>query len=100
MLLEDVYAKLKKQHLCSSAYQFSVDYLGKSPSYYSVLKARNEEPSIEAVVTLEFALKQKAALFGDYHPVLVRTKAELNRLGEQVGAQREIFARRILLNSM
>ena len=89
MLLEDVYAKLKKQHLCSSAYEFSEFFLGKSKSYYSVLKARNEEPSIDAIATLEFALKAKAELFSDNHPVFIRVKNELETLSEQATRFRE-----------
>ncbi|WP_167367348.1 DUF6626 family protein [Solemya elarraichensis gill symbiont] len=50
MLIDNVYEKLRENDLCSSAYEFSTNYLGKSRSYYSVLKARQLEPSISAIV--------------------------------------------------
>jgi hypothetical protein len=90
MLLEKVYDELRQLHLCSSAYKFSVNYLGKSPSYFSVLKARNEEPSIEALVTLEAALNRKACLYGDAHPCLTRTRKLLVELAKEVGAHRAL----------
>lgn len=89
MVLEEVYRQLQQRNLCNSAYEFSVLFLGKSKSYYSVLKARNEEPSIDAIATLEFALKAKAALYSERHSVFIRTKNDLETLGEQVKRCRE-----------
>ena len=50
---------MKEAHLVASAYQFSEKYLGRSRNYYSVLKARNMEPSIGAILTLEYELQKQ-----------------------------------------
>ena len=59
MYLEDLYQEMKEAHLVASAYQFSEKYLGRSRNYYSVLKARNMEPSIGAILTLEYELQKQ-----------------------------------------
>lgn len=88
MLLEEIYTALRRQHLCTSAYDFSVNYLGKSPSYFSVLKARNDKPSIEAIVTLEMALHRRANLYGSSHPFLIQTREKLIELENEVASYR------------
>ena len=100
MLLDDVYARLKKERLCSSAYEFSVRFLGKSPGYYSVLKARDEQPSIEAVVTLETALMHKASLFSNTHPIFVKARESLFQLSKDVADYRAVRVRSKLSNSL
>ena len=89
MLLDTIYQKLHEQSVCESGYEFSVRYLGKSRSYYSVLKARKEEPSIEALSTLEISLKNTSAIFSDRHPVLTRTRITLQQLSDEVKSYRE-----------
>lgn len=59
MYLEKHYRELREADLCASAYEFSERFLGKSRNYYSVLKARKLEPSIDALVSLEYALQKQ-----------------------------------------
>lgn len=89
MLIEDVFQQLQKEKLCDSAYDFSTRYLGKSRSYYSVIKARNERPSIEAIATLEIALQNTANLYSkNSHPVIVKVHHSLCKLSNDVGNYR------------
>jgi len=55
-MIEEIYKDLKKQKKCNSGYQFSREFLGKSNSYYSVLKARKEEPTLDVITVLEYVL--------------------------------------------
>jgi hypothetical protein len=59
MGLYDIYETLNKIDLCDSAYSFSTDYLGKSKSYYSVLKAKEKEAGIDSILWLETVLREK-----------------------------------------
>jgi hypothetical protein len=90
MCLEEVYEELRKYGLCESAYEFSRSYMKKSPSYYSVLKARNLEPSLGALCVLEQSLIIKASYYDGYDlPVLLNMKGRLMRLSEDVSGQRQ-----------
>ena len=64
MYLEDLYQEMRAAQLVASAYEFSEKYLGRSRNYYSVLKARNMEPSIAAIVSLEYALQKQVDIAG------------------------------------
>ena len=64
MYLENDYAELREAELVTSAYEFSEKYLGRSRNYYSVLKARNMEPSIGAILALEYALQKQVDIAG------------------------------------
>lgn len=91
MLIEQVFKKLQNEKLCNSAYDFSVRYLGKSKSYYSVIKARKKMPSIATIATLEMALKNTAFLFSNSsHPVINKTHQSLYELYSKVGNYREL----------
>ena len=59
MFLENLYDEMRRAQLVRSAYDFSRKYLGRSPNYYSVLKARQLEPSIGTVLNLEKAISQE-----------------------------------------
>jgi len=59
MYLEELYQEMREARLVASAYEFSEKYLGRSRNYYSVLKARNMEPSIGAILVLEYALQKQ-----------------------------------------
>ena len=96
MLIESIYNKLHDQNICDSAYDFSVRFLGKSRSYYSVLKTRNVQPSMEVIATLEIALKNTSSLFSDRHPVLTKTRITLQDLAVDVGQYREQLSNEIL----
>lgn len=85
MELQEVYNELKQLNLCKSAYDFSVEYLGKDRSYYSVLKATNTPPSIEALVMLDFALTQNVRELGNSdHPVIQRTYIACDRMSSEI----------------
>ena len=64
MYLENLYEELREADLVASAYEFSEKYLGRSRNYYSVLKARNMEPSIGAILTLEYVLNEEVDSIG------------------------------------
>lgn len=86
MQLQDVYLQLKSMNLCKSKYQFSTEFLGMSKSYYSsVILARNEQPSINVLSTLEYALKWLAALLNSKeHLAVLSVRDKLLWLAEQV----------------
>lgn len=89
MELQAVYEELHNTHMCKSAYDFSTDYLGKSKSYYSVLKASKAVPSIEALSMLENALSEKAIHYDNrkYEAYNIKRK-QLSSLSNTVGAMR------------
>ena len=96
MLIETIYQKLYDQDICDSGYDFSVRFLGKSQSYYSVIKSRKEQPSIEVIATLEIALKNTSNLFSDRHPIFTKTRISLQDLAVDVGQYREHLSNEIL----
>lgn len=71
--LDSVFKKLKAVKLCKSQYAFSRDYLQKSPSYLSHIKATNKSPSVCVLMTLHLALYERATHlnepenYTDYH---------------------------------
>ena len=64
MYLEELYQEMREAQLVASAYEFSEKYLGRSRNYYSVLKARKMEPSIGAILMLEYALNEQVDSIG------------------------------------
>ncbi len=89
MIIEDVYMKLQQENLCGSAYDFSTHFLGKSRSYYGVIKTRKDKPSIEAIATLEVALKNTANLYSsNSHPQITKIHRSLCDLSNDVGKYR------------
>lgn len=58
--LDSVFRELKTVKLCKSQYAFSRDFLGKSPSYMSHIKATNKEPSVESLMILHLKLYELA----------------------------------------
>ena len=96
MLIESIYEKLHDQNICDSGYDFSTRFLGKSKSYYSVIKSRKKQPSIEAISTLEIALKNTSCLFSDRHPIFTKTRISLQSLSNDVKQYREILSNEIL----
>jgi|GEM_PF-4240410 len=89
MIIEDVFEQLKNDNVCRTAHEFSEDFLGRSPSYYSMLKARRREPSTETLITLEHALRSTATIFAsNRYPYFVRTHKHLLDLVESVRAFR------------
>lgn len=85
MKIQSVYEELKGANLCKSAYDFSVVYLGKNRSYYSVLKATRSEPSIEALVMLDYVLALKAGeLSHSDHHVIKQAHATVTGLSSGI----------------
>jgi len=85
MKIQEIYEELKQEQLCKTGYDFSRDYFNKDRSYYSVLKAKDMEPSIEALVMLNFALQRRERIFGVSEFEQVREKAsKLNALQAEV----------------
>ena len=90
MNIQTIYEQLKNDHLCDSAYDFSENYLGKAKSYYSVLKARNAEPSTDALVMLELSLKEKALVFeSDTYEFYSRLRTGLLLMSNEVRDYRD-----------
>lgn len=90
MELQNIFEELHNVHVCKSGYEFSTHYLGKSKSYYSVLKALEAEPSIDALSILETALKEKASEYtNDKYEIFRIRREQLLSLSDKVGAMRE-----------
>ena len=90
MKIKEIYEQLHEANLCDSAYDFSENYLGKAKSYYSVLKARNAEPSTDALVMLELSLKDKALVFeSDTYEFYSRLRTGLLLLSNEVRDYRD-----------
>lgn len=61
-ILATAYKELKRSELAKSQYEFSARWLGKGRSYYSWLKSRQAEPSIEALTCLLVRMDRKIEL--------------------------------------
>jgi hypothetical protein len=93
LVIEKVFEQLRNDNVCRTAHEFSEDFLGRSPSYYSMLKARRREPSTEALLTLELSLRSAARIFeSNRYPYFVRTHKHLLELVECVTALRQANA--------
>jgi hypothetical protein len=85
MLLNDIYTQLRYDNVVRNAYQFSTQFLNKNESYYSVLKTREQEPSIATLIYLEKELIETAAFYKKYnYPHFNRTYNHLLPLIERV----------------
>ena len=90
MELQKIFDELHDVHVCNSAYEFSTRFLGKSKSYYSVLKAKELEPSIDALSILEIALKDKALSYAnDKYEIFAVRRKQLLSLSDKVNALRQ-----------
>jgi len=89
-MIDAVFEQLKNDSVCESAYQFSREFLGRSPSYYSVLKSRKKQATIDVLFTLEFALENKAKAYNNNnYPFFIRTRNHLLQMKEAVREYRE-----------
>ena len=89
MKLQNIFEELNKVYLCDNAYEFSTQYLGKSKSYYSVLKTNKLNPSISTLAVLEMALKNKASEFvDDRFDIFAVRRKQLLKLSDTVKAMR------------
>lgn len=87
MLIQEIYDVLKQERLCKSGYAFSRDYMRKGRSYYSVLKARDGKPSIEAWTMLNYALQVRAQMLASSENDMVQVAAQrLSALQQAVAA--------------
>lgn len=89
--LEDIYRSLKEQNLLQSQYEFSSQWLGKSRSYYSALKAQGRNCTIEPLLALQHKLEQRKLLLLYVKPDCPRHNMEpkielLNRLQSDIVA--------------
>ena len=62
-LLNEAYGFLRRTGLVKSQEDFSKRFLHKSPRYYSMLKARDKQASVEALATLAARLQKLAETF-------------------------------------
>ena len=89
-MIDLVYEQLRNDSVCVSACQFSREFLGRSSSYYSVLKARKQHPTTDVLFTLEYALKNKAETYSsNRYPFFIRTRNHLLTLSSKVKDYRE-----------
>ena len=89
-MIDLVYEQLRNDSVCASACQFSREFLGRSSSYYSVLKARKQHPTTDVLFTLEYALKNKAEAYSsNRYPFFIRTRNHLLQLQADVREYRE-----------
>lgn len=58
--IKEIYQELKDINLVETQNEFSADFLGKSPRYYSYLMATNRQPSIGASYALSVRLEMIA----------------------------------------
>ena len=90
MIIDYVYKQLRDDNVCKSAYEYSKEYLGRSRSYYSVLKAEKREASCEVLLVLELALIKKAELYAsNNYPYFIRTRNHLLEMHKNVKEYRE-----------
>ena len=89
-MIDKVYEQLRNDCVCDSAYQFSSEYLGKSPSYYSVYKMRKQQPTVDMLLILEFALSNAAERYSSTrYPFFIRTRNQLLKLQDDVKKYRK-----------
>ena len=89
-MIDVVYEQLRNDSVCESAYQFSREFLGKSSSYYSVLKSRKKQATTDVLFTLEYALENKAKAYSsNNYPFFIRTRNHLLQMKEEVRRYRE-----------
>ena len=89
MQLQKIFEELHNSRLCRNAYEFSTNYLSRSKSYYSVLKAKNVSPSIDTLAILETALKEKANDYkNDKYEIFTIRRRQLLSLSVSVGEMR------------
>jgi len=59
-IVDEIFSKLRRRNNNLTAQDFSLEWLGKSKSYYAYLQSTGAEPSLEAVLKLYgSALKQR-----------------------------------------
>ena len=90
MIIEKVFKQLQLNRICNSGYDFSTKYLGKSKSYFSVLKTRNNEPTIDTLMMLELTLKKKASFYvNNKYPIFAIRRNQLLTLSNEVSDVRK-----------
>ena len=90
MIIDYVYEQLRNDSVCESAYKFSREFLGRSSSYYSVLKAQQREPTFDVLLILEIALMKRAESYANpNYPFMIRTRNHLLEMHKMVKEYRE-----------
>lgn len=69
--LTSIYKTCKELDLVKSQTEFS-ELCGKNPSWFSVCKARNIEPSVDAIVRLGTNIKYHAPKIGRKYPIKLK----------------------------
>lgn len=101
MDIQTIYHSLRQARCCRSGYEFSEKFLGKTKSYYSVLKARDMEPSLEALLNLEYRIGNLASNLRESDDCYLQVAAGRLAKIEQdvVGYRRELCRQNIRLAS-
>jgi hypothetical protein len=93
-ILQDAFHVYRRNNLVRSQSAFSNRILGRQPSYYSCMIARNRQPSRRVLETLQTVTKTIMATFlGNRHfgkpyaENLNRAYAELEQLVEQISVE-------------
>ena len=90
MIIDYVYKQLRNEGVCLSAYEYSREFLGRSASYYSVLRAQEREPSSNVLLILEVALKKRSELYvSEKYPFFIRIHNHLLEMHKMVKEYRE-----------
>mgnify|MGYP000557053050 CR=1 FL=1 len=90
MIIDYVYEQLRNDSVCDSAYEYSRIFLGRSSSYYSVLKAQNREPTSDVLLLLEAALMSRTELYmNNNYPHVLRIRNNLLEMHKIVKDNRE-----------
>ena len=90
MIVDYIFKRLKDDGVCDSAYEYSRSFLGRSASYYSVLKAQNREPTSDVLLLLEAALMSRTELYmNNNYPHVVRIRKHLLEMHKIVKDYRE-----------
>jgi len=89
-MLTKVYQQLKFNSVCNNSHNFSLHFLNKSKSYYSVCATRNKKPSITVLLNLETNLLNTAKLYANNnYSYFIRTHRNLINLSKQVALYRK-----------
>jgi hypothetical protein len=76
MKIEEVFQSLQEMNVCRSAYDFSKNYLKRDRSYYSVIKVKHAQPSVDTWVMLERSLRQRGRQFAQSSNIYLSTVGE------------------------
>lgn len=84
--IQDCYELLYDLHVVASKYQYSVQFLGKSKDYYSIILCQNRRASNDLLYNLNQKMTQISECFSDsrIRPLLRQGKKLLNERIERL----------------